>query len=544
MANLSHPTNRRAFLKSAGFTGGGLLLAGPHLADAAPPLFPLFSADWANASEQGIVGDGKTKNTAAIKTLIQRLHADGGGTIYFGPGIYLTGPIHFASNLTLWLDAGATLRFTDDFDDYLPMVPSRWQGLDVSNFSPLIYAHQVHNIAILGRGTIDGSGAAWWEYVGKLRQASREKREVPSSRWQDLFRELNGRGESFGFLRPSLFQTLHAKDILVQGVQFINSPFWTTHFVESENIVVDGVSIRTPDSPNTDGINPESSRNVRISNCYIHTDDDCVTIKSGKERAGEKPGSACENITITNCVMTAGAAGVGVGSEMSGSVRRVTISNCVFDGTGHGLHIKTIRGRGGIVEDIAVSNIVMHNIHRHPAIHLNMKYWVATTQQPVGAGTPRFRNISINGVRGSNLKNALVVSGLEEMPVENLSLSNLDLSAETGIQISHAKGVRIADTRIGTTSGSALTCEYVSRLEVSGLSIAPESAPATRILLRNVNEAALTRCAVFETTEAIVALEGAETAGIQIFDSGLRRTGAVKLGPDVPPAAVTPSNAS
>jgi polygalacturonase len=541
MANLSHLTNRRAFLKSAGFASGAALLAAPTLGAAAAPtvVAPLLARDWLSAADHGIHGDGKTKNTAAIRALIQRLGVAGGGTIYFGPGVYLTGAIHFVSNLTLWLDAGATLKFSEDFDDYLPMVASRWQGVPVTNFSPLIYAHKVSNIAILGRGTLDGSGAIWWNYVLKLRATAREKGEAPTSKWQTMFRNLNGTGESFGFLRPSLFQTLHAKDISVQGVQFINSPFWTTHFVDSENIAVDGVTIRTPSSPNTDGINPESSRNVRISNCYIHTDDDCITIKSGKERAsGQRDYAPCENITISNCVMTHGAAGVGIGSEMSGGVRRVTIANCVFDGTGHGVHIKTIRGRGGVVEDIEVSNLVLRR-NKHPAIHVNMNYWMVTKQQPVGDGTPRFRNLHFSGIRGTDLKTVLVVSGLEEMPVENLSLSNLDLAGDKGIEISHATDVRLSDVRITTKSGPALTCDLVQRLEVTGLAVGADSAPAPRIALQNVSEAALLRCAPFERTGPVLALAGADTRAIAVLDPQHRaRADAIQRAVEVPQEAI------
>lgn len=542
--NFIPDADRRAFLKSAGLVGGGLLL--PGLATATPSSAldqPRIADTWADASAHGIVNDGRTLNTEAIDSLIARLAAAGGGTLYFGPGDYLTGPIHLRSNITLYLEAGATLRFSENFDDYLPMVPTRFQGLGFNGFSPLIYAHNVKNIAIVGRGTVDGRGAVWWDYQLKLRaQAKLTPDHPPTSKWQDLTRSLNEQPlEQLGFMRPPLLQTLNTGNVRLQGVHFVNSPFWTLHFVESENIVVDGIQVTTPDSPNTDGINPESSRNVHIANCHIHTDDDCVTIKAGKNAWGRAHASACENITITNCVMTAGAAGVGIGSEMSGGVRRVTVSNCVFDGTGHGVHIKSVRGRGGIVEDIAFSNIVMHNIHRHPAIHLNLKYWTATAPAAVDEGTPAFRNISFTNIRGSGLRRAVDLAGLEERFMENISFDGLNLEAEEGIVAAEVDGLRFSTVRLVIARGPAVSCRNVERLMIDGLDCQQDDANVPIVQLDGVRHAALSRIAPFTKSDTTLSVSGSNSRSIRFSDLSVPdQSESVKLAPDVPAGAVTP----
>src|SRR5204862_545598 len=218
----------------------------------------------------------------AVKKAIAAAAAAGGGTIVFSGGTYLTGPIHLKSNMTLLVDVGTVLKFSSDFDDYLPMVRSRWEGTEVTNFSPLIYGDKVENLE---------------------------------------------------------------------------------------------------DSPNTDGIDPESSRNVRISDSYISTGDDCIAIKSGRDAQGRRIGRPVENVTVTNCTMVRGHGGVSIGSEMAGGARRIVVSNCVFQETQRGIRIKTTRGRGNVVEDVQVSNIVVRDL-KHEAFAIDM-YYTEVPPEPI-----------------------------------------------------------------------------------------------------------------------------------------------------------------
>ncbi|MGK7397331.1 MAG: glycoside hydrolase family 28 protein [Candidatus Cyclobacteriaceae bacterium M3_2C_046] len=476
-----------------------------------------LDGSWIDMKKAGASFDGKLKNTALIQQIIEALSKGGGGTLYFPPGKYLTGAIHMLSNIRIYLEGGAELVFSEDFDDYLPMVPSRWQGLAVKNFSPLIYAQNATNISITGQGTINGSGQVWWDYILKKRATYKKTGSEPGSKWQDLYRQNNQEAESiqsFGFLRPSLFQAYHCQHVRLEGVFLRNSPFWTTHFVACQDVMVHGLDIRNPDSPNTDGINPESSRNVTISNCRIDVDDDCITIKSGKGNWGRKNAGPCENIAITNCLMTGGASGVGIGSEMSGGVRKVTISNCIFDGTSTGLHIKTNRQRGGVVEDVQVSNLVMNNIHKSPAIHINTKYWIKSEPAPVNEKTPRFKNIHISNITGNKVKTAVEIIGLEEMPVQDISINHLRLlNAQNGLICSNATGLSLNDIDIRGTASLPYQIEDSDKLIINNLnSDYNKEAP---LKLVNVKEAVVAQSFPFNQGVK-VSLEGTQTRQIQL----------------------------
>lgn len=264
-----------------------------------------------NVRDFGAVGNGQVKDTEAFKKAIEASWEQGGGTVYVPAGVYLTGPIHLKSNITLYIESGATLKFSNDLDDF-PLVYTRWEGEEQEAYSPLIYAENAENIAVVGFGTIDGQGEMWW----KLH-----------------------RNKELKYPRPRTVCFYRCKNVTIEGIKIVNSPSWTVNPIECENVTVHNVKIQNPyDSPNTDGINPESCEGVRISNCYIDVGDDCVTLKSGTEDC--KVRIPCENIAITNCIMAHGHGGIVIGSEMSGGVRNVVISNCIFEGTDRGIRIK------------------------------------------------------------------------------------------------------------------------------------------------------------------------------------------------------------
>ena len=326
---------------------------------------------------------GMESCTRLINQTIEKAFSEGGGTLYFPAGTYLTATIQMKSNITLYLESGATLRFSDRFEDYLPFVTVRWEGTVMNTLSPLIYAKGADNLTITGRGTLDGNGFKWWAWEKETRELiKRNGGKLPSlNKLQQMWVEANENLEISDYYKPSLerrmfrppfIQFYECANVLIENVKIINSPFWTINPAFCDNVTVHGVTINNPSKdpkgPNTDGINPSSCRNVRISDCFISVGDDCITIKSGRDADGRKYGKACENITITNCVMLSGHGGVVIGSEMSGGVRRVTISNCVFDGTDSGIRLKSSRGRGGVVEELRVDNIVMKNIQRNAFI--------------------------------------------------------------------------------------------------------------------------------------------------------------------------------
>jgi polygalacturonase len=359
--------------------------------------------------ELGAVGDGQTDCTGALQRAIDACAAAGGGTIAIPAGSYVTGTLWLASNLTIHLEAGATLLGSLDRTAY-PLWVSDWEGPAVARaHAPLIAGSGLSNIALTGRGTIDGRGQMWW----------------------DLFAQ-----GALTHRRPNLVQFVDCKDVLIDGPRFINSPRWTLVPMACDNVTITRVTLCNPaDSPNTDGINPDSCSNVHISNCHIDVGDDCISIKSGSEEDGRARLRPCQNITISNCTMLHGHGGVVIGSEVSGGVRNVAISNCVFCGTDRGIRLKSRRGRGNAVEDLRVDNIVMDQVLC--PIVLNLFYgcdaWEDSkvtdrSPRPVDAGTPHFRRMRFSNISARGVKYAAAfVLGLPEMFVDDVTFDGMSI---------------------------------------------------------------------------------------------------------------------
>jgi polygalacturonase len=451
---------------------------------------------WTNVVSNGADRTGKVKCTEIINKLIDKLAADGGGTLFFPGGTFLTGPIIMKSNITLYIDAGATIKFSDDFDDYLPMVLSRWEDVRVKNFKSQIYAYQCENIAIKGGGHLDGQGKKWWDFM-----RTAVSKQQPESKWQEIFRKENSDllaknpyiSAKNNFLRPPMVTTYECKNILIEGVSFSNPPFWTIMPAFSDNITVNGITVENPsDSPNTDGIDLSSCRNVHISNSHFSVGDDCIVIKSGRDEDGREAGRPTENITITNCTMLKGHGGVVIGSEMSGNVKRVTISNCVFEGTDRGIRIKTMRGRGGVIEDIRVSNVVMYNMVNEGVL-ITLRYQ-ATKPEPLSERTPSVKNVQISGVTVRGGDRPIAVYGLEEMAVSQISFSDIQSTTKRGILLENALEISLHDIRLEIKEGSALEAKDSKGISYDKVSVTTAVADMPYIKLSNVQNVKVTNC--------------------------------------------------
>jgi len=473
-----------------------------------------------NVIDYDIKNDGSELATLKIKSLIELASKNGGGTLYFPAGEYITGPVRLESNITIHIESGAIIRFSDNFDDYLPMVKSRWEGVDIMNFSPLFYAYKAENITITGRGIIDGQGKKWWDFH---RQLYNEPAGYKSA-WQLEFQKQNigmampDNPNMFerGFCRPPFIQPMYCKNVLIEGIKIINSPFWTVNPEFCENVTITGITIKNPESPNTDGINPESCKNVHISNCHISVGDDCITIKSGRDEPGRKIASPAENYTITNCTMLKGHGGVVIGSEMSGDVRNIVISNCVFDGTDRGIRIKSTRGRGGVVENISVSNIVVRNILKE-AITLNLMY-TKTVVEPLSERTPQFKNIHFSNISG-DAKQAITIIGLEEEPVQNITFSGIYLETTTGILISRADDLSFHHITILNKSGPSILISDSRNIEIDGFRNILPLEKEIVIQLLNVENAYIHSCFQIMPVETFISIDGASTKGITISEN-------------------------
>ena len=316
------------------------------------------------------------------------------------------------------------------------------------------------NIAITGRGTIDGQGAAWWRRQRLLRPRGKNPPTRSEADRAEIAKVAHG--------RPHLIKLVRCKYVVLEGLTLTNSPSWTVNPVFSEFITVRGLTIQNPeDSPNTDGINPESCRNVHISDCHIDVGDDCVTIKSGTDEIGRRVGRACENVTVTNCTMLHGHGGLVIGSEMSGGAKNVIISNCVFQGTQRGIRIKSQRGRGGVVEGVSANNIVMENVPTPFSITMYYSGGAAGARpEPVGDGTPIFRDISLSNIMARGAKVAGEILGLPEMPIQGITFDHVRIAADKSFVMQHAKDIRLYHVQIDARNGPPIAQQDVSGLEI------------------------------------------------------------------------------
>ena len=414
-----------------------------------------------NVRSYGTAGDGRHLETAAINKAIAACAKAGGGTVYLPPGKYLTGTIVLKSHVILDLDAGATILGSENPDDY-PTCQNPWGG-DRAEISSLIYAEDAENITITGRGTINGQGQVWW----KRQWLKTPKKGMPEAKTPEDFAEIKkiSRG------RPQLIRLVRCNDVVIEHLNLTNSPSWNVHPLFCEFVRVDGLTISTPvPSPNTDGINPESCRNVQIINCRIDTGDDCVTLKSGIDETGRRMGRPDENIMIANCVMKKGHGGVTIGSEMSGGVHNVTVANCVFQGTDIGIRVKAQRGRGNVVEGLTVANIVMQDVP-HPFTITTFYHGDDEPGDvyPVDEGTPRFRNFLFSNITARGAKDAGSITGLRELPIEDISFSNVHIQAAKGFTCTNAREISFLDVVINTDEGPALTLRNATDIDSSRL---------------------------------------------------------------------------
>ncbi|MAE62919.1 MAG: hypothetical protein CMJ18_01495 [Phycisphaeraceae bacterium] len=394
-------------------------------------------------SDFGGSPDGASVNTAAFARAIERCAA-GGGRVIVPRGHWLTGPIELHSGVHLHLEEGAEISFTTRFEDYLPAVFTRWEGHECYNFRPLIRSCGTRGVAITGSGVLDGSGAAWWPWTERqgaaqaaLFKAGRDG--VPVER-RAFATEQDG-------LRPPFFQPIRCRDVLIEGVTFRNGPMWTIHPVYCDNVTVRGVTVLT-EGPNTDGLNPDSCRNVLIEDCRFATGDDCIAINSGKNEDGRRVGRPCERIVVRRCRMERGHGGVVIGSGMSGDVRDVLVHDCAFEGTQRGIRLKSMRGRGGVVERIRYRDIAMRRI-ADEAVVIDLHYPDATVK-PRADATPVFRDVRLSGVRCVGAGRAVLLRGLPEQPLENIVLADLRIEADEGLRCEHVIGLRRSNVDIRT----------------------------------------------------------------------------------------------
>lgn len=465
--------NRRDFVKDLALGAAGLIIAPEILTSCAGRLSrrpltgwdlypsiltrikaPTFPNRDYPITKYGAVADGKTDATAAIALAIAECNRAGGGRVVIPEGKFLTGAIHLRSNVNLHVSENATLVFSTDPSKYLPVVLTRFEGVEVMNYSPLIYALDCQNVAITGSGTLDGQAdtAHWWPWKGNpdfgwktgapRQNEAREKLFAMAESGIAPSARVFGEG---GYLRPSFIQPYRCRNVLIEDVKIVNSPMWEIHPVLSTNVTVRGVRISTH-GPNNDGCDPESCKDVLIERCFFDTGDDCIAIKSGRNADGRRINVPSENIIVRDCEMRDGHGGVTIGSEISGGVRNVFAENCRMDSPNldRALRFKNNAARGGTLEHVYMRNVTVGQV-ADSVLQIDYLY----EEGPNGAFTPVVRDVEMKNVTSRKSNYALYLRGIERGTISNIRVIDctFDNVAKPNV-VERVEGIVLTNTRI------------------------------------------------------------------------------------------------
>jgi DNA sulfur modification protein DndE len=496
---------------------------------------PVFKKDTFDIRQYGALNDGITLNTNSFAQAIDACNKNGGGVVLVPEGLWYTGPIELKSNVNLHLKKGALVLFSRKFDDY-PMVLSYYEGESTWRCQSPISGRNLENIAITGYGVFDGSGDAW-RFVKKSKLTAiqwkdlvasggvlnddkniwypSEKSKMGNIKYNDQKLPPVSDKASYeaikDYLRPVMLSLIECKQVLLDGTTFQNSPSWCLHPLLCEHLTVRNINVRNPwYAQNGDGIDVESCSYGTIQNSTFDVGDDAICIKSGRDAEGRKRGKPTENFVITNNIVYHGHGGFVIGSEMSGGVRNMFVQNCTFLGTDIGLRFKTTRGRGGVVENIYISDISMINIPAE-AILFDM-FYNKTSPLPEGdekpiletnrkdvefsvnEGTPQFKDFYIRNIQCNGAAKAIHIGGLPEMNIKNINIENASIKATSGI--------------------SLIQCD---KLNLKNIKLEIEKGPG--VFISETKNIKLEELKVLGNTGKLIEIEGANTKNIDISNS-------------------------
>ena len=393
-------------------------------------------------TEYGALADGVTDSRPAIVKAIDRCSSEGGGRVVIPRGkFFCKGPVVLKSNVNFHLSEGAELIFSADERDYLPAVPTRWEGTEVFNYSPLVYAYNVKNIAITGKGTLNGQGSkniATW----KPRQKPDQKKlRAMGTNLVPLYEWVFGEGH---LLRHAFVEQVSCTNVLIEGITLVDSPFWVIHPLSCENVTVRGVRVDSTND-NNDGCDPESCLNVLIEDCYFHTGDDGIAIKSGRDNDAWRIGQPTQNVIIRNCTFNSKINGLCIGSEISGGVRNVFAENLYIPNATDALYFKSNLDRGGYIENIHIRNVRADSV-RSTLVKFEPDY----KSESRNNYPTLFRGFLIENVRcGVAGISGIDISGFAQIPVENVTIRNLTLEqTPTSLIVKNAKNVTLQKVTI------------------------------------------------------------------------------------------------
>ncbi|MBZ4037531.1 glycoside hydrolase family 28 protein [Flavobacterium sp. 17A] len=436
---------------------------------------PKFKSDTLNIVDFGAVPNTEQLCTNAINSAIEKCSKSGGGVVVIPAGLWTTGPIKLKSNVNLHTQNGAFVSFSSDLKQY-KLIESYFEGNKVIRCESPIMGIDLENIAITGQGIFDGNGAVWrpvkigkmtagqWSDLvnsggvlskdGKIWYPSKGAYEGNEERNKLPKKETVENMEPYKeALRPVMVSLVNCKKLLLDGVTFQNSPAWNVNPLMCEHLTLRNLTIRNPwYSQNGDGLDLESCRIGTVTNCRFDVGDDAICIKSGKDKEGRDRAKPTELFVITDCVVYHAHGGFTIGSEMSGGVKNIYAKNLTFNGTDCGLRFKSVRGRGGVVENIWMEDIRMNNIPTD-AINFNLYYFgkslsedketgeVTVAKEPITEETPAFKNMYFKNISVNGAAQALKIMGIPEMPVANIEFENMIIRSDVGVQLNYASKI-------------------------------------------------------------------------------------------------------
>jgi len=417
-----------------------------------------------NILDFGAQSDGKFNNRMIIQGIIDSCHQKGGCKIIIPSGKFLTGALQLKSNINLHLEKDATLLFTTDTKEYLPLIKTHWEGMEIMNFAAPIFASESENISITGQGIIDGNAdfSNWWQWSAenqhklphnrpRLMKLNRTKRPVDE--------RIFGEGHQ---LRPNFIQFYKCRKILIEGVTVRNSPMWNIHTILTENITIDGITVEAPyESPNTDALDFESSRNILVQNSRFDVGDDCITIKSGRNQDGRRINTPTENVIARNCIITNGRGGIVIGSEITGGARNIFMEDCHMDSPNlnRAVRIKSSEVRGGHIENVFVRNITVGQV-AGPILNIDLHYGVRDAERSGELFIPTCKNVFIENVTCKEADHAWYLDGYENSPIQNIFMRNIIIEnvnnpiVQKDVENLYLENVRIGQNKANVNIGN------------------------------------------------------------------------------------------
>lgn len=524
---MTYAKDRRFFLGACLTAGvvGSASATGREVKLAARP-FGVF-----DVRDFGAVGTGRALDTKAIQSAIDAA-GQSGGMVYFPPGTYLTGTLTLKSRVSLHLEAGATLLGSTNLADYPAIHPAFRSYADTYHNQSLIYAENLEDVSLVGRGTVNGQGAS--------------------------FKRVDHYGG-----RPYLICMVNCRHVQVADLTLLDSAMWVQHYLVCEDVSIRGLTVHSRCNANNDGIDIDACEKVRISDCEVFSGDDAIVLKSTFDRP-------CRDVVVTNCVLGSLCNALKLGTESVGGFQNIAITNCtIYDTNLAGIALETVDG--GVLENVTISNITMRNVKGPIFLRLGNR-----ARPPYqGAPTPglgSFRNVTITDVQAVGADTVgCAIAGLPERAIENITLANLriqfqgggtdasrevpelpagypeyrmfGLSPAYGFYFRHVKNLRLLSTRVDfehQDSRPALVCEDVADLRVSDFA-APNSNPV--VVLRDTRDAWLESNRAPQGNESYLRVEGKRTENISIAVNDLRASKKpVNLGSGVSSAAVLVSS--